>query len=121
MSQQPAQITELVHRLIKAMTLHKLYGPDHPMMGEACQRVTGALEVAAAGASELTLGIAKDRLLVGSDTLEAGRDAKIAKFINYFHHLGVSQLRLRQPLPAQELARFLEILSRHAPEGPEAV
>jgi hypothetical protein len=118
---QTTQLTDLVHSFVKALTLHKLYGPSHPHLLEACRGVVEALRAAAGGEAELTVGIAKDRLFLGRLSLAVGSDAKTAKFIATFHHLGVSHLRLRTALSPEELGLFLDILAREGGSGPEAV
>lgn len=121
MAASSAKLKELVHHFVRALTLHRLYGPSHPHVRAACEAVAEALRGALGDAPELTIGIAKDRLLAGPVSLPVGSDAKLTKFGGSLHGLGVSHLRLAAGLEAAELARFLDALATGAGGGPETL
>jgi HEAT repeat protein len=84
------------------------YPPHHPIIDSCARKVVSLLEQLLTGHSELTLGITRNALMLGSDILDR-KNPIFRDLAGYFFRRGVASLTFTHGLTRQELLRFCEL------------
>ncbi len=103
-------LTNLVVELNIARRHLAAYPKGHPVIATATQRVLSLLVQVLEFRDEITLGVAKDRLMVGTTILEQG-NLIFRDFARILFERGIALLTLQKGLSGPELEQFNEFLS----------
>jgi hypothetical protein len=98
-----------------------LYPPEHPIIRTSIERAFGLLQKLFAIRAEITLGIAKDALIVDEFTLDH-RNSVFKEFAQTLHTKGIAAITFSQGLNQGDLTRLHELISaQDTPLGNELV
>lgn len=112
MSSDRTPVEQLIVETTAAINARGLYGPNHPSLAAAIERVVTRLEefLAASGRDEVTFVIVGDELLVDQSPLR--KDSLFLRhFVASLKRRSVERLTLARGLPADEIGRFIEAMS----------
>jgi hypothetical protein len=102
-------LATIIHELNLARRYVSSYPKGHPVVSRSCERAAEMFGRLFSTQDEITLGITKESLLLGADSLE--RLTPVAKGVAriLFHH-GIALITFRKGLTSQEIEKFNEIL-----------
>lgn len=103
-------LTNLVVELNIARRQLAAYPKGHPVIAAATRKVLDRLDKVLGLRDEITLGVAKDRLMAGTDVLERGNPI-FRDFARILFERGVALLTLYKGLTGPELEQFNELLA----------
>jgi len=103
-------LTNLVVELNIARRQLAAYPKGHPVIAASTRKVLNCLEKVLGLRDEITLGVAKDRLMAGADVLERGNPI-FRDFARILFERGVALLTLYKGLTGPELEQFNELLA----------
>lgn len=112
MSSDRTPVEQLIIETTAAINARGLYGPNHPSLIAAIDRVVRRLEefLAAGGREEVTFVIVGDELLVDQNPLR--KDSLFLRhFVTSLKRRSVERLTLARGLPSEEIGRFIDAMS----------
>lgn len=87
------------------------YPAEHPIIGQSIRQALDFLKQLQPEKGVLSLGISKNKLLIGQTILDE-RNPVFREFATHFFNHGIAVVTLQQNLDAEQLQRFLEILGQ---------
>jgi hypothetical protein len=105
------RIVEAVLRLGRAAQKSTIYPPGHPAVPGAVRHFLEALKRALEDKPSLSLGVARDRILVEGEPVE-GKNNVLSWLAEHMHERGIGALELSSDIPESDGVRFVEWLAR---------
>ncbi len=106
-------LSEFIYALNIARRQVVAYPAGHPVIASAADKLLSLLPRLLEFRSEITIGIARDTLMVGGQVLDAGNAVYRDLATNLFRSR-VASLTVTREVTAEEICRFFEILSHKA-------
>ncbi|MRR58244.1 MAG: HEAT repeat domain-containing protein [Deltaproteobacteria bacterium] len=102
-------LATVIHELNLARRYVSSYPKGHPVVSTSCERAADMFARLFSTRDEITIGVAKETLLLGADSLD--RLTPVVKGVAriLFHH-GIALISFRKGLTAGEIEKFNEIL-----------
>jgi hypothetical protein len=112
---------ELISRAINELSISRksieLYPPEHPIIKESVERATELLKNVLKKRGEITIGIAKDTLVVDDFTLDK-KNPSFQEFAINFYCKGIVAITIYSKINVNDLFVFLNLINmRDAPIG----
>jgi len=107
-------LSDFIYSLNIARRQVQSYPPGHPIIAAAADKLLGLLPKLLEFRAEVTIGIARDTLLVGGKSLD-GSNPIYRDFATNLFDAKVASLTITRQVTASEICRFFEIL-RHKPD-----
>lgn len=104
-------LSEYIYALNIARRQVAAYPPGHPIVVSAAEKLLALLNRLLEFRDEISIGIARDTLMVGDQVLEAGNPVYRDLAVNLFNSR-IASLTMNKQATAEEIFRFFEILSR---------
>src|SRR5262245_41727361 len=104
------KIVEAVLRLGRAAHKSTIYPPGHPAVPGAVRHSLESLKRAVADKPSLSLGIARERILVEGEPIE-GKNHVLAWLARHLYELGIGALELSSDIPESVGVSFVEWLA----------
>lgn len=88
------------------------YPANHPVIGQTVRQALSYLEKLRPENGLLSLGVSKDKLVIGQTVLDE-KNPVFREFASHFFNHGIATVTLHQNLAEEQLQRFLEIIGQN--------
>ena len=104
-------LSKLIYELNIARHHTLTYPAGHPLIGQSVRMALAFLEQLQPETGHLSLGISKNKLVIGQTVLDE-KNPVYKEFATHFFGHGIAVVTLQQNLDAEQLQRFLKIVSQ---------